>query len=107
MIQLAQVFISSGVNIEGDPFCHVECHGADVELHGQLAPDEVRQMALAWLQAAEAAEQDAIVYGILTQSVDMDPADAAQFIFQMRQARGNEPVPVTNESAGQGQESSS
>lgn len=59
---LASVFVSSGVNERGEGFCTASAHtqGGRI-IVGQLSPEEVRMMALAWLGAAEAAEQDAAV----------------------------------------------
>lgn len=59
---LAGIDIRSGVNGEGVGFCHVLARTGDGRLIiGQLEPNEVREMALAWLAAAEAAETDAAV----------------------------------------------
>ena len=56
-------------------------------LVGQLNPDEVRAMALQWLEAAEAAEQDRIVMTMLTRDIGIDPPTAARFVSAMRDER--------------------
>lgn len=60
---LASIDVRSGVNEQGDGFVTVVARGQrdDRVLLGQLTPIEVRAMALAWLESAEAAEQDAAV----------------------------------------------
>jgi hypothetical protein len=59
---LAGIDVRSGVNEHGKGFCTIvaTAQGGHMLL-GQLEPEEVRTMALAWLGAAEAAEQDAAV----------------------------------------------
>lgn len=54
---------------------------------GQLDPAELRAMAMQFLQAAEAAESDAIVMTLLTRDVGLDQETAAQFIRRMRHER--------------------
>lgn len=59
---LAAVDVRSGVNGDGEGFCTVVASSASGRLLvGQLTPDEVRALALSWLEAAEAAEHDAAV----------------------------------------------
>lgn len=59
---LEGIDIRSGVNGRGEGFCTVVARADGGRmLLGQLEPNEVREMALAWLAAAEAAEQDAAV----------------------------------------------
>jgi len=57
-------------------------------LLGQLSPDEVRKMALQFLETAEAADQDRIVMTMLTRDVGLAPETAASFITKMRDERG-------------------
>jgi hypothetical protein len=54
---------------------------------GQLSPVEVRAMALQFLEAAEAADQDGIVFTMLTRDVGFAPEDAAGFVMLMRKER--------------------
>lgn len=76
--------VTSGVSaFTGEPFCHVQWGKES----GQLTPNEVRQMALLWLGAAEAAEQDAIVFQLIREELEFPPELAAQFIQRMRAIR--------------------
>ena len=74
------IYITSGVNLEGKPFCQVEW-GAK---KAQIDPDDVRTMAMHWLQAAEAAEHDAAVYNELVEGMQLDRKLAAAFIYSLR-----------------------
>jgi hypothetical protein len=62
-------------------------------LVGQLDPDEVRAMAMRFLEVAEAADQDRIVFAMLTRDIGLPRDVAAVFIRAMRQERdgGDEP----------------
>ena len=77
------IWIESGVNQEGMPFCRVSLHNEPL---GQLTPDEVRNMALAWLQAAEAAESDSAVFTEL-RAIGLDISACAAFIGELRDRR--------------------
>ncbi|HEV7536248.1 MAG TPA: hypothetical protein VGP90_11470 [Acidimicrobiia bacterium] len=59
---LARIDVRSGVNEAGDGFLTViaTTQGGRMIL-GQLDPATVRRLAMDWLEAAEAAEQDAAV----------------------------------------------
>lgn len=66
--------IQSASTPAGKPFCSIRW-GAQ---SGQLTPGEVRATALAWLAAAEAAEQDAMVLLELTDPAGLSlPVDLA------------------------------
>lgn len=54
---------------------------------GQLDPAELRKMALNFLGAAEAAEQDAVVMTMLAGEIGLDPSAAAGFVHRMRHIR--------------------
>jgi hypothetical protein len=54
---------------------------------GQLDPSEIRQMALDFIGAAEAAEQDAIVFSVATSELELSSRDAARFVLAMRGRR--------------------
>lgn len=86
---LSGISIYSGVSMfTGEGYCHVEAaldNGKSIQ--GQLTPDEVRQMALGWLQAAEAAEHDAAVYAQLTGALGTTPEVAGQFLVGLRDRR--------------------
>jgi hypothetical protein len=85
------IAILSGINAEGKPFCHIYIDGRP---HGQLTPNEVRRMAMNWLEAAEAAEHDSAVYLLLTDEGDGKPAmereTAVAFIGMLRDYRGTQ-----------------
>lgn len=86
---LSDVFITSGVSaFTGQPFCLVEAVGTDgARWTGQLSPAEVRAMALHWLEAAEAAEHDAIVRTELVEGLGLEDKVAAAFIAALRDRR--------------------
>jgi hypothetical protein len=75
--------ISSGVNARLEPFCTVSVDGKQI---GQLEPAEVRTMALQWLEAAEAAETDAMVWGQL-QEMDLNLETCTGFLSALRNRR--------------------
>lgn len=54
---------------------------------GQLDPKTLRDMALQFLEVAEAAEQDAIVMTMMTRDFDLPPDTAAMFVHKMRDER--------------------
>ena len=59
---IESINITSGVNEKCVGFCTVSVITKDKRIFlGQLSPTKVREMALAWLEAAEAADQDAAV----------------------------------------------
>jgi hypothetical protein len=87
---LTGIDVASGVNIEGEPFCHVTATSEDgLELLGQLDPFEVRRMALGWLEAAEAAVHDAAVFRELVSALGVAPSTAAGFVEALRKHRGD------------------
>ena len=92
-MEIREITVSSGVNIMGKPFCHVTCVAGDLEHKGQLTPDEVRAMALAWLTAAEAAEHDAAVFNELQEGLDLSIQVAGGFIAALRARRLRADVP--------------
>ena len=54
---------------------------------GQLDPDELRSLALNFLEVAEAADQDAMVFRVMTRNVGVPPSVAAHLVRDMRTAR--------------------
>jgi hypothetical protein len=85
---LSGVNIESGTNTEGKPFCHVIATAANGwTMQGQLDPDEVRAMALAWLAAAEAAEQDGAVLRTCLR-LELPVHLAAAVVGELRKTRG-------------------
>ena len=86
------VEVRSGVNEDGEGFCHVVVTtGGGRVLLGQLDPETVRSMALNFLGAAEAAEQDAVVFGMLRDDVGLDLPEIGEFLAGMRRRRSEEP----------------
>lgn len=83
--ELEHIEIRSGVNEKLKGFCTVVVNHGD--LIGQLSPDQVRAMALQWLEAAEAAHTDQIVTKVLIEKLDMDFDGAAEFLVMLRNAR--------------------
>lgn len=90
---LTRVEVTSGTADDGDNnyrgFVTVRALAEDGSfMAGQLGPDEVRQMAMQFLEAAEAAEQDAVVFRVLTDKVGVPVNIVAQVVMDMRKARG-------------------
>jgi hypothetical protein len=86
---LEGIDIYSGVGVfTGEGFCRIEAVLTDgTRVTGQLSPDEVRQMALGWLQAAEAAEHDAAVLAELTETLGLTHEVAGSFLLGLRERR--------------------
>lgn len=82
--QELNIEIVSGLNENVQPFCQVMLNGT---LAGQLPPSEIRGMALQWLEAAEAAESDAIVAAEMIETIGLDLPTAASFIAGLRKRR--------------------
>ena len=76
--------IESGVSMfTGEGFCTIAVNHKRI---GQLTPQEVRTMALHWLEAAEAACSDAAVYAQLRKT-GLDANTAGAFIQSLRDHR--------------------
>lgn len=91
---LRGIYISSGVNPEGKPFCQVTLEHSEDQAGpllpnavGQLDPREVRKMALGWLSAAEAAIHDASVFKLMLSEVGIGTRAASMFIRSLREQR--------------------
>jgi hypothetical protein len=84
---LAGIDVHSGVNEKGEGFCAIvaTAQGGRMLL-GQLTPKEVRAMALAWLETAEAAEQDAAVLRCV-RKLELPDKFAAAVIAELRDSR--------------------
>lgn len=102
--RLADIYMTSGLatdedgNYEG--FVTISCQDQAGNIFtGQADPDEVRTMALRWLEAAEAADQDCIVMTMLTRDLDIPPEHAAGFIRAMRSEREPDETNETIETA--------
>ena len=87
--ELAGLNIESGISATtGEGFCLVAAVTSDGRaIAGQLDPEEVRQLALGWLSAAEAADHDAAVMAELIENVGLDLNQAAGFIAALRERR--------------------
>jgi hypothetical protein len=89
---LADIYMTSGLTLNEDGtysgFVTISCQDTNGNIFtGQADPDEVRTMALKWLESAEAADQDRIVMTMLTRDLDIPPQHAAGFIRGMREER--------------------
>ena len=88
---LRDVHVTSGVNGAGVGVLTVAATGADGRiLLGQLTPAEVRRLALDWLEAAEAAEQDAAVLRVV-RKLDLPDNLAGAVIIELRDSRAEDP----------------
>lgn len=86
-VDLQSIFITSGVNDDGKPFCTIAVHSTDrMVLIGQMSPEELRGMALGWLGAAEAADQDAAVLRVL-RDLELPDQLAGMIITNLREYR--------------------
>lgn len=89
---LAAINVTSGTAMDGPTefrgFVTVEAMAEDGrQWVGQLDPETVRGMALQFLEVAEAAEQDAIVFTMLTRDIGLEPQAAGGFVAAMRTYR--------------------
>jgi hypothetical protein len=90
MKDLESIFITSGVNEEGNGFLTVAAHSTKREIMvGQLDPETVRSMAMDWLGAAEAAEQDAAVLRVMRR-LELPDQVAGLVITELRESRGGD-----------------
>lgn len=79
--------ITSGVNDKGEGFCSISVVTEDKRIFlGQLSPSEVRNMALAWLESAEAADQDAAVLRCI-RKLELPDQLGAMVIVELRNSR--------------------
>lgn len=81
------ISVTSGVSLfTREGFCRIELDHKPI---GQLTPQEVREMALGWLAAADAAESDAAVFAELTDPKGLNLSDemAGGFIQALRARR--------------------
>lgn len=85
----------SGVAVDGDhhPFVQLRAvSGAEIVLTGQLSPDEARGLAMNILEAACAADHDALLFGLMLERLGDRPAaeqQAAAILRDMRARRGD------------------
>jgi hypothetical protein len=84
---LANIFMTSGVNNKGEGFVTISVHGDDKTiLVGQLSPSEIRKHALAYLEVAEAADQDAAVLRVI-RKLNLQDELAGLVITELRNSR--------------------
>lgn len=87
MESLSNIFMTSGVNESGEGFVTIAAHGDDgTILMGQLSPNEMRKHAMGYLEAAEAAEQDAAVLRIV-RKLELPEQLAGMVITELRNSR--------------------
>jgi hypothetical protein len=58
------------------------------DVAGQMPPHEARRIGYWLVECAEAAEQDAVLLGMLTTMLEFDDETAYKFLALMRQMRG-------------------
>lgn len=84
---LAEVNLTNGVNEKGEPFITVTARTQSGRfIVGQIDPAEARQMALAWLEVAEAAEQDAAVLRCI-RKLELPEQLAGAIVVELRNSR--------------------
>jgi len=84
---LSNIYMTSGVNEKGEGFVTVAAHGdKGTILTGQLSPAEVRAHALAMLESAEGADQDAAVLRVV-RKLDLPEQLAGAVITELRESR--------------------
>jgi hypothetical protein len=88
-VDLRSIDITDGVNDKGEPFCTVAATSADGGIFiGQLSPTEVRAHAMAYLEVAEAAEQDAATWRVIRKLGLPEPEKLASLIIrELRDSR--------------------
>lgn len=91
-VGLAGISVQSGTAMDSPTsfrgFCTVEAVADDGSTWaGQLDPATLREMAMQFLECAEAADQDAIVFTMLTRDIGLEPQQAGGFVAAMRKER--------------------
>lgn len=84
---LNDINMVNGVNDKGEPFITITATSTDKQIMiGQLSPTEIRQHAMAYLEVAEAAEQDAATLRTV-RKLDLPDNLAAVIITELRASR--------------------
>ena len=84
---LASVTVTSGVNDRGEPFLTVTATTEGGRfIVGQVDPATARQQAMAFLGAAEAAEQDAAVLRVI-RKLELPDELAGAVVIELRNSR--------------------
>lgn len=87
---LASIDVRSGVNEQGEGFCTVVATSQSGRmLLGQITSDEVRKLAMHWLEVAEAADQDAAVLRCM-RKLELPDQLAGAVIAELRNSRGDD-----------------
>lgn len=69
-------------------FCTIRATDTDGNLmSGQVPPEALRTMALQFLETAEAAEQDRIIFQLLTGRIELPVEIVANIVREMRELR--------------------
>ena len=85
---IGSIDVQSGVNDKGTGFIHIIVKTEDDRIiMAQMSPKELRDLALRFLEAAEAAETDAIIYRLLQNKFKLDIPAVAMFISEIRDLR--------------------
>jgi hypothetical protein len=91
MLDLHAIDSLSGVAGAGQGFVTLRATTPDntVMLIGQLPPDEARDLGLAIIAAADAADDDALLWAAVTEVVGQDPGErlASALLQRIRKAR--------------------
>lgn len=86
---LTDITMASGVSAaNGDPFVHLTATDEKGnEMIGQATPTEMREHAMRYLEAAEAAETDAILFEWGKKEVGLDDQQLAAMLTVFRERR--------------------
>lgn len=85
---LVSLELTSAVNEEGLAFCQINALLSDGQTAiGQMPPEVIRGLAVAWIAGAEAARHDAALFGMLRSTMGLDLDETAGFIQTLRKAR--------------------
>ena len=87
--ELDHIEMTSGVSLfTGEPYVQIVATiDGKPAGHGQLSPAEVRAHAMAYLEAAEAAEQDANFYKLMKEKLELDDAVIGHLLSDLRAMR--------------------
>ena len=87
MIELTNIYMTTGVNEKGDGFITIAAHGSDgTMMVGQLPPEAMRAHGSEAMAAAEAAEQDAAVRRCV-RKLELPDELAGAIITELRESR--------------------
>jgi hypothetical protein len=93
---MSTLFHQSGVTPGGEPFVQLF---VDDKCVAQFTPAGMRRLAFGFLEAAEAAEQDAFLFAWTKEEVGATPQGAAEMLVHFRrwrEARGKESGPKSD-----------